>query len=173
MSDQRSRLIDECKRIQENCLYTATSHLTAASFAGWAQGLGGAVPIVLGAIGGFKALSDPSVASPEKLLLAGILTLLAGIVGSLMVFWDFAKSRLTHFSAGTKYKSLENQARRAWQLHALDEDVTALKARVETLTERYDALGEESELSGDIAFLLARRKIELGIYSTKIDGGVA
>jgi hypothetical protein len=173
MSDQKARLVAECKRIEENCLYTATSHLTAAGLAGWAQGLGGAVPIVLGTVGGYKALSDPMVASPEKLQIAGVLTLVAGVVGSLMTYWDFAKSRLSHFSAGTKYKSLENQARRAWQLHAPDEEPAALKARVDDLAERFDALGEESELSGDISFLLARWKIGWGVYSTKADGNQA
>lgn len=169
MEERRQRLIAECKRIQENCLYNATSHFTAAGVTGWAQTVIGAVPIVLGGIGSWKFLSDPTLASPKQVYIASVLSLLAGIAGSLLSFWDLAKSRLSHFSAGSKYKSLENDARRAWQVYGPAEEVDFLQKRVEDVAKRYDQLGEASELSGDIMFLIARWKIGKRIFANEVD----
>jgi hypothetical protein len=94
------------------------------------------------------------------------LTLAAGIAGSLMAYWDLAKVRLEHFTAASKYKTIENEARRAREIHAHDEDYDTLKKRVMELTTRYDELGESSAQSFDLAFWLARRKIRAGLFES-------
>lgn len=162
-------LINECKRIQDNSLWNSTSHFAAATWAGRIHTIGGAVPIILGGIGGWKYLLDPTFAGQDQMFLAGLMSLIAGIVGSLMTYWNMAKVRLEHFSAATKYKTLENDARRAHQIHARDEDYDTFKKRVMDIVTRYDALGEASVQSYDITFWLARRKIESGIYDTSVD----
>lgn len=170
MDDSKKKpLFDECKRIQENSLYNATSHFMAASVAGWLHRILGSVPIVLGGIGGWKVLADPAVASAHQVALVGLMTVVAGIVGSLVAFWDLAKARLDHFAAGTKYKTLENKARRAWQVFGVDEDSASLRKHVEELAAEYDQLGETNAQSGDLAFFLARWKIEGNIFCNEVD----
>src|SRR5438552_1026910 len=109
MDSSRQRLVDECARIQESSLWNATSHFAASTWAGRIHAFAGAIPIVLGGIGGWHFLTDPTVATPGQVFFAGLLTMAAGIVGSLMSYWNLAKVRLEHFVAATKYKTLENQ----------------------------------------------------------------
>jgi hypothetical protein len=170
MHDSKKQpLFDECKRIQENCLYNATSHFMSAWLTNWIHRILGSIPIVLGGIGGWRVLADPSSATPHQITVAGVMTLIAGIVGGLVAFWDLAKARLDHFAAATKYKTLENKARRAWQVFGADEDVLELRKRVEGLGVEYDQLGESSLQSGDMAFALARWKIGGNIFTNKVD----
>lgn len=122
MDEKQERLVKECARIEEYSLWNSTSHFTAAAWARFIHMLGGAVPIVLGGIGGWKVLSDPTAATPQQVLVAGALTLAAGVTGSLMAYWDLAKIRMEHFVAASKYKTLENEARRAREIHAPDEE---------------------------------------------------
>jgi len=166
MEENQERLVKECERIEEYSLWNATSHFTAAAWARFIHLVGGAMPIVFGGIGGWKVLSDPATSTPRQVLTAGALTLAAGITGSLMAYWDLAKVRLEHFTAASKYKTIENEARRAREIDAHDEDYDALKKRVMELTARYDELGESSAQSFDLAFWLARRKIRAGRFES-------
>ena len=165
MADTTSSLLAECKRIEEFSLWSATSHFVAAA---WARGLHlllGSIPLVLGAIGSWKPLSNPSSASEQDVLVAGIMTLLAGICGSLLSFWNLSRARMQHFTAATSYKSLENEARRAHEIHAIDDQPTEFTERVLDLAARYDHLGTTSVQSLDLAFMLAGKRIRKGRYA--------
>ncbi len=90
MSDKIENLCAECDRIEEYCLWNASSHFEAAAMAGRVQAIGGAIPIICGGIGTWKFLTDPSLATPEKVFLASAMMLTAGIVGSLLAYWNLA-----------------------------------------------------------------------------------
>jgi hypothetical protein len=100
------------------------------------------------------------MATPRQVYIAGALTLAAGIVGSLVAFWDLGKRRLEHFSAGAKYKTLENEARRAREIDAYDSDYSTFKALVAELGKRMDVLGEDSPQSRDFAYRVSESKLE-------------
>ena len=160
---QKAALVDEARRIEEFSLWNASAHFHAATWAARIQVAGGSVPIILGAIGGWNGLKE---AGNE--FAAGMLALAAGIVGSLLSYWNLSRVRQDHFIAATKYKTLENEARRAYQIHALDEDPAVFRDHVLALAKRYDALGETSVQSLDIAFWLASRRIRRRVYSTDL-----
>jgi|SRR4029079_18796972 len=162
-------LIQECRTLQENALYTATSHFVSSTIAWTAHLILGAFPIVLGGIGSWPLLTDPNSASSNAAFLAGAFTLTAGIVGSILSFWNLAKVRLDHFTAAVKYKTLENEARRAFQIHAHDEPYDDFKKRVMDIARRYDELGESSPQCSDFAFWCARKRIGRGLYKTQVD----
>jgi hypothetical protein len=164
--DNRDALARESKRIQENSLYNATAHFTSAARLWRAHLALGTVPIILGTIGGWKGLSDPAVATPSAVMWAGLCSLVAGVVGSVLSFWNLAESRVRHFTAATQYKSLENDARRALEIHARDEGYTDLKRRVVDLGDRYNNLNESHLQTADWAFNKARKKISAGLYAT-------
>jgi hypothetical protein len=166
MSEQENReaLTREAKRLQESCLYNATAHFTSAGRLWRAHLLLGTMPIILGTIGGWKGLSDPATAGPKAVLIAGVSSLLAGVVGSVLSFWNLAETRARHFTAATQYKSLENDARRAHEIHGVDEEYADFKRRVVDLGDRYNKLNESSIQTADWAFNKARKKIQAGLY---------
>lgn len=166
MSTDRAALIDEAKRVEEFSLWNSATHFNIAAWAGWIQAIGGAVPIVLGAIGGWKFLTDPSIASPHQIIVASLFSLAAGTLGSVLSYWNLAKVRLEHFMAAAKYKTLENQARRAHQIHAVSEPDAEFRERVLGLGKRYDELGESSPQSMTLAFLVAGRAIRRGRFQS-------
>jgi hypothetical protein len=90
---------------------------------------------------------------------------MAGVVGSVLTFWNLAESRARHFTAATQYKSLENDARRAHEIHARDEGYADLKRRVVDLGDRYNKLNESHLQTADWAFKRAHKKIEAGLFT--------
>lgn len=170
MPDDKQRLIGEAKRIEEYSLWNAAPHFTAAAWAVRVHLVGGSIPIVLGGIGGWNIFTEPAHATSSQGIVAGLLTVSAGIVGSLMAFWNLSKVQQQHFAAAVKYKTLENEARRAHEVHAHDEDYAAFKIRVMDLARRYDEIGEDGVLSSDIMFWLAGRKIRRGLYAPDANG---
>jgi hypothetical protein len=163
--ENRDALARESKRIQENSLYNATAHFTSAGRLWRAHLALGTVPIILGTIGGWKGLSDPAIATPSAVMWAGLCSLMAGVVGSVLTFWNLAESRVRHFTAATQYKSLENDARRTHEIHARDEEYADLKRRVVDLGERYNKLNESHVQTADWAFKRAHQKIEAGLFT--------
>ncbi len=162
-------LISECKKIEKYSLWNATTYFEAASCYRKAHYGMSSIPILLGALGGWKPLTDPSLASEGTILLAGFAALLAGIVGSLISLWNLDRVYVDHNKAGTRYKTLENEARRAYEVWVHDEHYEAFKERVSNLTKRYDKLGEETVLTSSRAYKKAQRKIEKE-YLTVTDG---
>lgn len=161
-SDLRQRLLDECERIEEFALWNATAHFTAAALVRRAHVLLGVVPIVLGGLGSWKGLqlvADDRVATVWSSLAAAA----AGVLGSVLAFLNLAETRAKHFKAGTSYKTLENEARRARSVF-VDTSLEELRKEVAALAARYDRLGEEAVQSGDLAFWLAGRKVRGGRY---------
>jgi len=161
----RERLVKEAKRIEEFSLWNAAAHFTTSGWASAIQTLGGAVPIILGAIGGWKFFADPSLATTAQLRMASLVSLAGGTVGSLLAYWNIGRARLEHFQAGTKYKSLENEARRAREIYAVSDEDARFRERVEELMKRYDALGESSPQSLTVAFRVAGWKVRRGRYA--------
>ena len=164
MERDKAKLLAECRRLENNSLWTASAHYTAASWTGRFHLFCGSIPIVLGGVGGWDLLHHPNTADVSQIFIAGLFTLTAGIVGSLITFWDLAKTQLDHFKAAGEYKTLENEARRAYEIHGGDESYAEFKARVLDLASRYDKLGKDSIQSKDLMFWLAGKKVRKGIY---------
>ena len=170
MSPEREALIAECRRIEEYSKWNAASHFTASTWLGRFHLVMGCVPIVLGAIGswnGFehlKSMTEQTQSATERTVLwCSVAVLISGLVGSIMSFWKPAAARGRHHKAATRYKTLENQARRAAALcqHEPDE---RFRRRVGELASRYDELNETSAQSSDFAFWLATGKVRSGKY---------
>jgi len=166
----REALILEAQHIKEESLYNATIHFAQST---WMARLHyfvlGPIPIILGGLGGWKGITDAKVMPANWTIISSVLSLVAGLVGSMVSFWNLAENRMRHFSAGTSYKSLENDARRAWQVHAIDEPLPEFKKRIVELGDRYNKLNESSIQTADWAFRIARRKIKAGHFVTEAE----
>lgn len=148
----------EAVRIQEYSLWTAATYYAAATWLGRVHLVLGSVALALGAFGAYSGFKS---GSPE---LAGALALVSGILGSLISFWNPADARARQLEAASKYKVLENQARRAREFHDPNDGYEQAHERVKALAERYDELVEQMAPTSDLAFRLASTKIRQGIY---------
>lgn len=167
--EDNSKLVDECKRLQENAMYTSTAHFVGASMAHLLYLATGSMPIIFGAIGGSKILQMSAASSDDAKFWALTCTLIAGISGTLLRFWRLAESRDEHKSAAQKFKSIEIRARQAHQIHSSDEDYATFKGRVIGISEEYNTLGEEVLATGELAFWIARWKIGKRVFRTEVD----
>lgn len=161
-TELRAALVTECARLEDYAKWNAAAHFTASSLAGRVHLTAGVVPIVLGALGmwsGLKLLADQATAA----LVASIASLVAGIAGSVLSFWNLSEVRVKHFKAAAAYKTIENEARRARSVF-IDSPDGELRQVVAGLAARYDRLGEESAQSSDLAFWLASKKVRAGRY---------
>ncbi|RYZ17972.1 MAG: SLATT domain-containing protein [Myxococcaceae bacterium] len=165
----REALVRECKRLQENSLYTATTHFRLTDQFRALHYFLGTLPIIFGAISGWKGLSDPHVIGVQSPVWVPVFSFLAGISGSLLAFWNWAERRMMHFAAGAAYKTLENDARRAWEIYSIDEELAVLKKRVADLGDRYNKLNESSPQTSNTAFAFARKKVKSGIFTTDME----
>lgn len=129
----------------------------------------GPLPIILGSIAGWRWFAEAAGPSPRNTLVASVCSLLAGIVGSLLVFWNLAEKRQRHLAAGATFKSLEHDARRAGKILGLAETTADLKAIVGSLGERFNRANENCIPPADCFFNRARKKIALGVFQTKVD----
>jgi len=158
----RAALLAECERLEEYAKWNAAAHFTASTLAGRVHAVAGVVPIALGALGtwsGMKLVAD----QPTAALVASVASLIAGIAGSVLSFWNLSETRVKHFKGGTAYKTIENEARRARAVF-IDTSDGELREVVAGLAARYDKLGDESAQSSDFAFWLASKKVRTGRY---------
>jgi hypothetical protein len=166
----RDALATDCARIAENSQHTATAHFIAAdTMAKIHRFVLGPIPIILGAVGGWKWLGESGAPTARRMLAASICSLLAGIAGSLLAFWNLAETHLRHIAAGTAFKSLEHDARRAHEVHSLIETCAEFRARVDALGERYNKANETSVPTSEWSFEQARRKIKRKVFQTEAD----
>lgn len=157
-------LINECSRIEENCQYTATAHFISAGYWTRVHLWLGPIPLILGALGGWKGITTGPGTPLHWTVWAAIFSLVGGIFGTVLSFLNLTELKLRHFTAGTQYKSLGNDARQAREIHSIDEDFSSFKKRVVDLGQRYNALGESSIQTSDRAFERARRKVKSGVF---------
>jgi hypothetical protein len=159
----REALISECRRIEEYSKWNSASHFTAAAWLGRFHLGAGVIPFVLGGVGAWQGFKYLPVAPEKTALWASVALLVAGIVGSIISFWNPAEARVKHFTAGAHYKALEGAARRAVNLFP-DEDDLQFRERVLALAAKYEELNETSAQSSDFAFWLATKKVRAGKY---------
>jgi hypothetical protein len=165
-NEDRVPLILEAKRIQDDSLHTATAHFISSGWLWWGNIILGTLPIVLGAVGGFKGFTDPAHATQATIYWATFSAFIAGSLGSVLAFWNLAERRSRHETAATQFKSLQHGARRAHEIHAASESFEDFKRRVIDLGDRYDKLNESHLQTADWAFKRAQKKIRAGTYES-------
>lgn len=152
-------LVQECKRIAEDSLYTAQAHFETARLADirerWVMlivpSFVAAVSSILVAVGptGWKWLAAVAAAA----------SLVATVAGYLRV--DARAALQTQ--AGNAFTTLRHQARLLAEL-ANTLEPSDLRERVTRLTERYEDLVRATPLTDNRAFNIARSRVKQGIF---------
>lgn len=163
--DVIKRITNEARRIEEDSLYSAKGHLTAASWWGRTYLVGGAINAVLAAIAGVLALSTQTA-------LAGWLALLVAALTAGITFLNPGAHANSHRMAGNHYLALRNQARMFREID-LDPEKPHLEARqqLSNLARRRDQLNVASPQIPAWAFRRARRGIQSGEADYELDAG--
>jgi uncharacterized membrane protein YhdT len=158
-------LLAECQRIEEFAQVNAGTHFILAERAGmWARLLG-VIPVAIGGVLAAFVLSDPSTLTKDTAKWFAMAAIIAGVLSSILAYLNPGKSQTDHSLAGSRYKTLENEARRGHEVFAHEEGREAFALRVRELSRRYDELGESSPPTSDWAYRRANERAKAGVYS--------
>jgi len=153
----------ECRRVEEDALYSAKGSFEAART--WARvhltlGIPTALVAAVAGVSAFNNLPD----------LAGVLAVLAAALSAVSTFLDPGEKALAYHSAGTRYSSLGARARFLREVTSQTETTPSDQASElkEILTAK-DKLNQESPIIPRPAFERARKGIEAGEASYAAD----
>lgn len=158
-----SALCREAERLEEDAIYSSKSHFNAENT--WVQRhywLG--VPAtVLGAIAGAALVKS----QPE---LASLFTLMASLLTGLMTFLKPNERAAMHRAAAGQFLALRNETRFFREIELLDTArLDELPVRLKALSSARNELNQKSPSIPRSAFVAARKGIEEGEATHKVD----
>ena len=166
VSKTKKAIIDESKRIEENCLYTAKGHFVAAQF--WTNfHLWIGIPtVILAAIAGITAFAK----FDENNILAGVLSIIVVVLTAVTTFLNPKERANTYLISGNNYDSLLTKARIFWTIDCREENSEqVLTEKLKDLSDRRDKLNRESPQVPTWAYKKAKKGIEEGEADYRID----
>jgi hypothetical protein len=163
MPDPLEQIKAEASRIEEDALYSAKGHWEAAKPWEHRHLWLGIPTTVCAAAAGVSAFADYPV-------LSGALAVVVAVGSALITFVNPGERHRRHCDAGNAYKALNNQARIFRSIDCtLGTDVSALAATLRELDQRRNDLNQGSPLISRKAFEAARRGIESGEGTHRVD----
>lgn len=167
MSDTKTtKLIKECRRQEESCLYTSTTLYIWLREARVWRGAVIIAPIVFGGIASWSILDHPG--HEWAIWLTAVAGLLAGIIPAIReaLEIDLHVSEITRHAA--QFKNLQDRFRLAADTgeHKSDD---AFEIEVRDLMERLDEARKASVTPPERCFRKAQKKIDAGHYSFSVD----
>lgn len=164
MDERTQNLIDECRRLEESCLYTSTTLFEWLKRLRVWKAVFVVAPIVLGAVAAWPILKQK--AGYEWL--TGLCAVLAGIAPAVYKALDFDVSLDAVAKHAHQAKILQDRFRQAWRIGALGpfED---FKKEFDGLMVRLDAARGASLTAPERFFRKAQKKIAEGHYAFTVD----
>lgn len=164
MDERTKNLIAECKRQEESCLYTSTTLYEWLKALRWWRVVFVVVPIILGGIATWPALSKQS----DLQWLTGVFAILAGLMQAVYKALNLDVSLETLTKSANQFKVLQDRFRQAWQVTAFG-DFDEFKSEFVTLMERMDTTRANSPTAPERFFEKAQKKISKGDYDFSVD----
>lgn len=166
ISITKQAIIEEAKRIEENCLYTAKGHFNTAQF--WTNfNLLLGVPIVV-----LAAISSASLLSKFYYynIIASILSMIILVLTSISTFLNPNERANNHLKSGNNYDSLLSRIRIFWSIDCRKENSDEiLSEKLKDLSDRRDRLNRECPQVPPWAYKKAKKGIEAGESKYKVD----
>ena len=166
VSKTKKAIIDESKRTEESCLYTAKGNFVAAQF--WTSfHLWIGIPtVILAAITGITAFSK----FDENNILAGILSIIVVVLTAVTTFLNPKEKANNYLVSGNNYDSLLTKTRIFWTIDCREENSEqVLTQKLKDLSEQRDKLNRESPQVPTWAYKKAKKGIEEGEADYRID----
>lgn len=163
--DDKGKIINEAKRIEEDSLYSAKGHFYAGQCWMNANFWLGGVAAVLSSIAGVSALSQFDY---HNIIAGGFSIIVAGIT-AIITFINPNERATTHQKAGNKYNALRNDTRIFYDIEISGMDDQKSIGALKELNNRKNKLNIESYQIPKWAFKKARKGIEEGEAEYKVD----
>jgi len=163
--DNKEKIINEAKRIEEDSLYSSKGHFYAGQC--WLNVnlyLGG-ITAILSAIAGASALSQFDY---HNIVAGGLSIIVAGLT-AIIIFINPNEKSFIHRKAGNRYNALRNDARIFYDIELSEADDKKAIEDLKKLNDRRSKLNSESHQIPKWAFEKARKGIEEGEAKYKVD----
>lgn len=157
------KLTSEAKRIEEDALYSFKGHHnTAESWKNVHYWIG--IPtVILAAAGSASAFNEENI-------IAGVLGIIVASLTALSTFLDPSGKQNTHKASGSAFGVLKNQARLFYEIEVtIENDASKLQKMLKILSIKRDELNSTSPTIPRRAYLKAKKDIESGSNTYKID----
>src|SRR5216684_238416 len=116
LMDERTRnMIDECKRMEESCLYTSTTLFEWLKCLRFWRAFFVVIPIILGGVATWPLLAHQD----DYKWVTGACALLAGLAPAVYKSLDFDVSLNQIAKQANQFKILQDRFRQAWRVAAL------------------------------------------------------
>lgn len=162
-----SKLMAECKRQEESCLYTSTSLFIWLREARRWRVLFIVTPIVFGAIASWSVLQRPE--HDWAVWIAAAAGLIAGIFPAVREALDLDLHVDEIARVASQFKNLQDRFRVAADTGP-DKPKESFESEVRDLMERLDEARKASVTPPERCFRKAQEKIKAGHYSFTVDG---
>jgi hypothetical protein len=160
------KLIKECRRQEESCLYTSTTlYIWLREARRW-RGVFVVVPIILGAIASWSILDRPD--NPWALWVTAAAGLVAGLLPTIRdaLGLDLHVEEMSRHAA--QFKNLQDRFRLAADTGESKSE-EAFETEVRDLLERLDEARKASMTPPERCFVKAQHKIKAGHYAFAVD----
>ncbi|MFX0195301.1 MAG: SLATT domain-containing protein [Candidatus Hodarchaeota archaeon] len=151
-------LIDECKRIEEDCLYTAEAHYIGAAKAGTVAFSVKLIPAAAAAASGAALLSG----LPNWIAWFSVI---AGVAFALQSIMNPDKKQEDHSQAGKSYTALKHESRALHETFCKEMDHDSFHVMVRILRERYNMTAKLTPLTSVKDFEEGRKRIKAGRHT--------
>lgn len=150
-----NHLITECRRIEDDCLYTAEAHYIIADEAGrigfWVK----LIPAIAAAVSGVALLSG----APNWIAWFSVIS---GVAFALQSIMNPDKKQEEHSQAGKSYTALKHESRALYQTFYKEMDRNSFSVLVRLLRERYNMTAKLTPQTTIKAFEEGRDRIKAG-----------
>jgi hypothetical protein len=159
MSEKNNdNLISECRRIEEDCLYTAETHYILAAGAGRVSFWVKLIPAVAAAISGIALLSG----APNWVAWFSVI---AGVAFALQSIMNPDRKNEEYSQAAKSYTALKHESRSLYQTSHKEMDRNSFSIMVRILRERYNMLAKMTPQTTVKAFEKGRKRIKAGRHT--------
>lgn len=155
--DSVQHLINECKIVEENCLYTSQAHFAMADKAEFQARLFLIVPSCIAAVSGiFTAIGFPAW--------IGSFAAVSGLITGLASAFGVDRKAGAHKQAGNVLTALRHEARALYESYWREIPREQFVAEVRRIHDRHNSLIQILETTDNAAFEKGRKKIKAGIF---------
>jgi len=156
--ENNDHLINECRRIEDDCLYTAEAHYIIAAKAGRVSFWVKLIPALAAATSGTALLSG----APNWIAWFSVI---AGVAFALQSIMNPDGKKEEHSQAGKSYTSLKHESRALYQTFWKEMDQNAFSVMVRILRERYNMITKLTPQTTVKDFERGRQRIKAGRHT--------
>lgn len=156
--ESNEHLIKECRRIEDDCLYTAEAHYIIAADAGRVSFWVKLIPALAAFASGAALLSG----APNWIAWFSVI---AGVAFALQSIMNPDQKKEEHSQAGKSYTALKHESQSLYHTFDKEMDRNSLSIMVRILRERYNMIAKLTPQTTIKAFEKGRQRIKAGRHT--------